>query len=257
MDGKVNFLTRRLVLCTGSSPIEPLSGIVSSYSPGISRIHLDTALNPPLLSSSLPAEVETTIAVIGASHSAILVLVNLCRLASTTHPNLHVKWFTRHKALRYAEYKDGWILRDNTGLKGRVAAWANQNLDQDVFLSSPVSKTVTKLWTPAEEGEHIYRAELPGCTHVVQAVGYQRDTLPRLTASDKTEPLDVQHDGLTGRFSSPGEGSQYVPGLFGAGIAFPERVTDPLGNEEHAVGLWKFMQFCDRVVPSWTDLAKS
>jgi hypothetical protein len=34
-----------------------------------------------------------------------------------------------------------------------------------------------------------------------------------------------------------------IPGLFGAGIAFPERVVDPHGNEEYAVGFWKFMKF--------------
>ena len=57
---------------------------------------------------------------IGASHSAILVLRNLYNLASTTHTKLRIKWLTRH-ALRYAEERDGWIFQDNTGLKGDVA----------------------------------------------------------------------------------------------------------------------------------------
>jgi hypothetical protein len=31
----------------------------------------------------------------------------------------------------------------------------------------------------------------------------------------------------------------------------PNRVVDPHGNEEYAVGFWKFMKFLKRVVPSW------
>ena len=100
---------------------------------------------------------------------------------------------------------------------------------------------------------------MPGCSNVVQAVGYKRDPLPELTVAGTQEPIGVEHDGLTGRFfsslaSSAGKGGQtYVPGLFGAGIAFPERVTDPAGNVEHAVGFWKFMKFLNRVVPQWVS----
>jgi len=35
------------------------------------------------------------------------------------------------------------------------------------------------------------------------------------------------------------------------GIAFPESVTDPEGNKEMAVGLWKFMRYLKRIVPDW------
>jgi hypothetical protein len=52
--------------------------------------------------------------------------------------------------------------------------------------------------------------------------------------------MSFDHD--TGMFHEPGRSSD-IPGLFGAGIAFPERVVDPHGNEEYAVGFWKFMKF--------------
>ncbi|KAK5036960.1 hypothetical protein LTR13_005340 [Exophiala sideris] len=42
-----------------------------------------------------------------------------------------------------------------------------------------------------------------------------------------------------------------IPGLLGAGIAFPEAVTDPLGNNESAVGMWKFMKYLQRVMPNY------
>jgi len=42
-----------------------------------------------------------------------------------------------------------------------------------------------------------------------------------------------------------------VSGLYGAGIAFPEKVLDPEKNVEYAVGLFKFMKYLQRVVPAW------
>jgi hypothetical protein len=156
---------------------------------------------------------------------------------------------------------DGWILRDNTGLKGQAANWAHQNLDDEAFTNSPVNKIITKVWTAGKE-EEAYKAELPGCTHIVQAVGYAQNPLPRFEIIGKDggapKPLHVEYDHSNGRFYKS-EGSKaehernYVPGLFGAGIAFPERVTDPHGNVEHAVGFWKFMRFVKRVVPDWVS----
>lgn len=204
--------------------------------------------------------------------------MNLSTLAATTHPNLRVKWFTRNP-LRYAEHMPGgWILRDNTGLKGEAAAWARANLeDGGVFEQSPVSRVVKKVWMGSgEDQDAIYKLELPGCSHVVQAVGYTRDALPALAVTEgggaPEEPLSVLYDNLSGRFvksvpvgsaatsttstasgasAEAGEEKEFVPGLFGAGIAFPERVTDPHGNVEYAVGFWKFMKFIKRVAPEW------
>jgi hypothetical protein len=262
MHNQKAFRTRRLVLCTGASPISSPSSIPSSSN--LTTIPLDTALKPSLLAQTIDPSSPTTIAVVGASHSAILVLMNLYNLASSSsHPNLRIKWFTRHKELRYAKEMDGWILYDNTGLKGDVAQWARDNLEDGVFETSPVSKVADKLWTPtAEPGreEGVYAAEMPGCTHLVQAIGYRRDPLPNLSSVAEPgavpEPLKIQPDSLTGRFFADGSrGGQgcYVPGLFGAGIAFPERVTDPAGHVECAVGMWKFMKFCNRVVPEWIE----
>jgi hypothetical protein len=104
-----------LVLCTGSKPLYTQLPVTDSK-----RIFLDHALAPSKLNQKIPRDVVATVGVIGASHSAVLVLRNLYLLASTTHTGLRIKWFTRH-LLRYAEEKDGWILRDNTGLKGDAA----------------------------------------------------------------------------------------------------------------------------------------
>ncbi|KAJ3571410.1 hypothetical protein NPX13_g5391 [Xylaria arbuscula] len=248
--------TPRIAFCTGSHP-------VSTTLPGTEKIHLspidlDIALKPSDLAKIFDPAANITVAVIGASHSAILVLMNLVNLANSSHPHLRIKWFTRNK-LRYAEYMDGWILRDNTGLKGQAADWARQNLDDEAFPNSPVNKVIQKVWTSGRE-EEAYREDFPDCTHIVQAVGYARNPLPRLEVVKKdgkaAEPLRVEYDNLNGRFyklesSKSGHERDFVPGLFGAGIAFPQRVTDPHGNVEHAVGFWKFMKFVKKVVPDW------
>ncbi|KAF9874093.1 hypothetical protein CkaCkLH20_08465 [Colletotrichum karsti] len=260
LDGENHVRTSRLVLSTGSSPISRPQLVTEKLPENLKMVHLDTALNPPLLGQTISQ--DATVAVVGASHSAILVLMNLYNLATTTHPDLRIKWFTRHKDLRYAEYKDGWILYDNTGLKGQAAQWARENLEEASFGGSPVSKVVTKLWTPPKEEQAAYETELPGCSHLIQAIGYQRNPLPDLSVAEEAgaeaQPLDVHHDASNGRFSSQPleattQGRTYIPGLFGAGIAFPERVVDPVGNVEHAVGFWKFMRFLKKSVPEWVE----
>jgi alpha-1,3/alpha-1,6-mannosyltransferase len=230
-----------LVLCTGSHPATGPLPVTD-----ITEIKLDPALKPSLLKSLLPKDTPTTIAVIGASHSAILVLRNLYILASSTHPHLRIKWFTRHP-LRYAEEREGWVFRDNTGLKGEVANWARENLEEDVLPSSDVSKYLEKITTTREREERDYHKHLPKCTHVIQAIGYTRNPIPMLKKGVKN--LNPEFDSLTGGFKDV-QGEE-VKGLYGAGIAWPNKVTDPEGNVEFAVGLAKFMNFLKAVVPDW------
>lgn len=233
----------RLVLCTGSSPI---SGPIPVTH--LADIHLDTALSPTILAKTIPTDQPAHVGVIGASHSAILVLRNLANLAASTHPHLRIKWFTRHP-LRYAEERDGWILRDNTGLKGEVATWARENLEPAVLASSSVAQHLTKVETSHADETETYQRELADCTHICQAIGYKAEPLPELRVEGKTVTPKFDHD--TGAFTDK-ESGERIPGLFGAGIAFPQKVVDPEGNTEFAVGLFKFMNFLKKVVPEWT-----
>ncbi|KAI1266376.1 hypothetical protein F5Y18DRAFT_383422 [Xylariaceae sp. FL1019] len=256
LDSGETFESSKMVLCTGSTPVSTTIPAIDNVSTSMTPVDLDTALAPSELSKTFDPTDSATVAVVGASHSAILVLMNLVALAQSSHPHLRIKWFTRNK-LRYAEYMDGWILRDNTGLKGQAADWARDNLDENTFSKSPVSDYVTKVWTAGREDE-AYKAELPECTHIVQAVGYARNPLPQLQIAPKSggpsKPLEVEYDNMSGRFfDKAGPKQEHIPGLFGAGIAFPERVTDPRGNVEYAVGFWKFMKFIKKVVPNWVN----
>ncbi|CBF84880.1 hypothetical protein AN1450.2 [Aspergillus nidulans FGSC A4] len=249
---EMEVMTPRLILCTGSSPTKtPIP--VDAH--GIQRLDLDVVLKPSELASALPQNQPTTVAVVGASHSAVLALLNLYDLARTSHSHLRIKWFTRHP-LRYAEYMDGWILRDNTGLKGRAADFARQQLEDSVLPTSEAGRYITKIDCAGGQSKETaqYQRHLPSCTHITQAIGYTRDPLPELSINrSPLSPDDLQWDSSFGGFTD--RHGRVIPGLHGAGIAFPERVVDPYGNVEHAVGFFKFMKFLKRVTPQWAATA--
>ncbi|KAL4911862.1 pyridine nucleotide-disulfide oxidoreductase-domain-containing protein [Aspergillus aurantiobrunneus] len=243
---EVEVMTSRLILCTGSSPTQ-----VPIHEDNVQRLDLDVVLKPSELASTLPRDSPSTVAVVGASHSAILALLNLFDLARTFHPQLRIKWFTRHP-LRYAEYMDGWILRDNTGLKGRAADFARQQLEDSALPTSEAGRFISKIDCSGGQSKEVaqYQLHLPSCTHLTQAIGYTRNPLPELSINKSLlTPDDLKWDSDFGGFTD--HSGRVIPGLHGAGIAFPERVVDPYGNVEHAVGFFKFMKFLKRVSPQW------
>jgi hypothetical protein len=245
--------TQRLVLCQGASPIDnPLPVPI----PNIQPLDLDTALSPSRLSQFFENIGPATVAVIGASHSAILVLMNLYSLASQSKPDLRVRWFSRHP-LRYAVQMDGWILRDTTGLKGEAAKWASENLEPHSFEHSDVSNYFERIQYDKGDEEGTFEERLPGCNFYVQAIGYKTDPTPTLTtkAGKEIEPYFHHERGSFHYVKESDCGTigdlAQVPGLFGCGVAYPERIKDPHGNVELAVGFLKFMKFVKKVRDDW------
>jgi len=145
---------------------------------------------------------------------------------------------------------------------------------------SDVAKYVTKIAYPAGEEEEVFGREMRDVDYYVKAIGYSADPIPALeTATGRGIRPEYDHENgsftyLTGdgkgdagasenagagrdvgasrgQVGAGEDGRKVLPGLFGAGIAWPERVTDPHGNVEMAVGFWKFMRYVRRVVPSW------
>jgi hypothetical protein len=254
--------SRRLILCTGSTPLNPpLPSNLSHITP----LDLDVSLSPTRLSEQLLPLGPTTIAVIGASHSAVLVLMNLSQIALTTKPDLKILWFTRHP-LRYAEYDETGhvIARDNTGLKGQAAVWARENLEEGKLETSPVGKVLEKIAYRKGDEEVVYARHMTkDVDFVIQAIGYARNPLPTIKVSSKGEEEvkpEFDHDKGVFTYSSPltsaksasaelGSEKRILPGLFGAGIAFPEKIVDKkYGHEEYNVGFFKFM----KAVRRWT-----
>lgn len=160
------------------------------------------------------------IAVFGSSHSAILAIRELIE-----HKIKRVINFYR-SPLKFALYLDDWILYDDTGLKGTTATWAREHVENP-------TKNLERYLATAENIAHY----LPLCNKAIYAVGFQRRHLPII------DNLGViAYDDKVGIIA---------PGLFGVGIAFPEGKITPVHALEYRVGLWKFMDYLNRVVPIW------
>lgn len=244
-----SFESNCVILATGSQP-RSLKGEKSlskkfgvewapdSYSP--EEINLDDALTPSILKEKVRP--DDRVAVIGTSHSGILVLKNLAELPN--RPKV-IDSFSRSPLL-YATYYDDWILYDNTGLKGLAAVWAKEMLETNKI------PNLNRISVEKNE-EEIYRKYIPQCTKIVYAIGYDRNPLPSITIKGygSLNDKDVTYEKTTGQLLESGlEGSKILYGLYGYGIGFPEVVKDKVGNVEEAVGLIKFMKYQKRVIPS-------
>ncbi|MBY0545194.1 MAG: FAD-dependent oxidoreductase [Gammaproteobacteria bacterium] len=203
---------KNVILATGAEP-------KSLPFPGVEEIHLDIALDPDKLDSS--CNKDDIVAVFGSSHSAILILKTLlekCQVKKVINFYL--------SPLRYAVYFDDWILFDNTGLKGMAADWARENIN---------GKLPAKLERIIAHEENI-RFTLPLCHKAIYAIGFQK----RLISVEGMHALEYND-----------KNGIIAPGLFGLGIAFPEAKIDRNGTLEYRVGLWKFMEYLNHVMPIW------
>jgi hypothetical protein len=210
------FLAKRVFLCIGS------------YSKSFSENHcypIEMALNgefPPNLNSA---------AVIGSSHSAMLVVMNLVKFYGI--PKLHLFFHTTSK-LRFAQRKfpdrSDVFINDNTGLKGEVADWC---LEHQSELESESEVQINRTRFQSFPSTALEKIKI--CDLIISATGYERNDLP------------VIIDGRELSFNNTG--GILAEGLYGFGIAFPETVHDcDTGRPERAVGLWKCMKFVKKTI---------
>ncbi len=184
----------------------------------LEEIPVSVALNPEKL--ALHVDQNDTVAVFGSSHSAILILSNLL--------NLQAKVINFYRSAHlYAVDMGDWLLFDNTGLKGYAATWAKKHLD------GTMPKNLQRVLSSDHQSEEF----LAKCNKAVYAVGFKARKLPVL---EQYGNMDYNHK--TGIIA---------PGLFGFGIAFPEVAYDRFMNIEHRVGLWKFMEYLNKILPIW------
>lgn len=206
-----NVVSSNVILATGATPN------VLQYGLDANEMPLSTALNPELLK-------ETTrpgdhVVVFGASHSGVLVIKNLleagCRVTN----------FYR-SPLKYALYQEDHIIYDNTGLKGHAAIWAKEHLH-----GQSIENFTRRCLSECSKEEMTQP-----CDHVVYATGFTTRHVP-------SPDLDCrQYDANTGIIAL---------GLFGLGVAYPERVIDRYGISELSVGLFKFSNYLAKVLPLW------
>ena len=185
----------------------------------LDEIPVEVALDPEKL-AQLALE-GATVAVFGSSHSSMIALPHLLR-----HPVAKVINFYR-SPLKYAVYLDDWILFDDTGLKGQAAVWARENIDGDL------PERLERCWVSSPE----FDEKLAECDRAVYTVGFERRKLPETPQWGELEYN--QQNGIL------------APGLFGLGIAFPEYAEDPYGFGQYRVGLQKFMDYLNAVLPLW------
>jgi cation diffusion facilitator CzcD-associated flavoprotein CzcO len=204
--------SKNVVLAVGAVP-------KSLDYPELDEIAVEVALDAEKLAQE-PLE-GATVAVFGSSHSSMIALPHLLR-----QPVKKVINFYRG-TLKYAVYLDDWILFDDTGLKGRAAQWARENID------GVLPERLERCWVEGPE----FKEKLAECDRVIYTVGFERRTLPE---TPQWGQLDYnQQNGII------------APGLFGLGIAFPEYAEDPYGYGQFRVGLKKFMDYLNAVLPLW------
>lgn len=166
-------------------------------------------------------DLTKTYAVFGSSHSAIMIIRYLVELNVKKVINFY------RSPCRYALELPDWTLFDNTGLKGQTAEWARQYVD---------GQWPANLVRHASHEVNIAQY-LPECDAAIYAVGFkQRHSI---IMGDYEHMHYNPHVGIIG------------PGLFGFGIAYPEKKEDPFGSAEMQVGLWKFMTYINKVLPIW------
>lgn len=203
---------KNIILCIGAE-----TKLLPFTNPSV--IPLEIALNPSKLAQEVDS--QDVVGVFGASHSAVLVLANLLQLKPKMVHN-----FYRSPHLHAVELAD-WILFDNIGLKGFAAKWASEHLDG----------TLPKNLKRCHILDKTFEEMLAVCNKVIYAVGFERRKIPVLEQFPNATYQDT-----TGIIA---------PGLFGLGIAYPQVQFDPLGNREYRVGLWKFMDYLNTVLPIW------
>ncbi len=204
--------SKNVVLAVGSVP-KKLSYVE------LDEIPIEDALDPAKL-AQLPLD-GATVAVFGSSHSSMIALPNLLNTPVKKVINFY------RSPLKYAVYLDDWTLFDDTGLKGLAANWARENIDG----------TYPQRLERCSVGDQEFDKMLRMCDHVVYTVGFERRHLP---LTPQWGALD--YDPTNGILA---------PGLFGVGVAFPEYWIDPLGAGQYRVGLQKFMQRLNTVLPLW------
>lgn len=203
---------KNTILATGSEP--------NSLSMGnVPEIPLQIALDKNKLKQVVADKKK--ISVIGSSHSAIILVRDLLELGVENVANFYLD------PLRYAVFFEDWTLFDNTGLKGNTAKWARENLHGNL-----PKGLARHLSTPENLRQYFDDSDA-----VIYATGFKRRA--------------INIEGLKKDFDYNPHSGVIAPGLFGAGIAFPEKTIDRYGHQELSVGLWKFMVYLKKIMPLW------
>lgn len=206
--------SKNVILATGSIP-KKLSYLSSAV------IQLENAMVSNKLINHINA--NDTIAVFGSSHSAVLVLKNLVE-----HNVKRIINFYREQIF-YAVFYEDYPLFGNDGLIGPAAAFAREHID------GTLPPNLERVFSSDDNIKHY----IPQCNKVIYAIGFERRKFPIIDGVLNMKY--VEHCGII------------APGLFGLGIAFPQTIYNQFGIMERRVGIWKFTEYLQRVMPIWLN----
>ncbi|MBE8215106.1 MAG: FAD-dependent oxidoreductase [Endozoicomonadaceae bacterium] len=208
------YQAKRVILATGSEP--------KKLNLPFENIDLAIALNDELLAEQSNTWSNETIGVFGSSHSAILVLENVLNMGVKKVINFY------KTPLKYAMSYEDFTLFDNTGLKKHAADWASKNID------GVLPCNLDRMLCSDDRQSEV----LSQCTQLVYAIGFDR----KASVLVEGYSANMQYNEYNGIIA---------PGLFGLGIAYPNKKTDAFGYTENNVGVVKFFHHIQRCFPMW------
>lgn len=156
--------------------------------------------------------------VVGSSHSAMLVVMNLIENGAQHVRNLYRSDF------RYQHMTPhGWKRYQGTGLKGPVGDWVRFNASHPALERIRVS---------GETGSLLPHLPDTSDGPIVCAIGYTRNALPAIHLHDRSEPLsgNTYHRDTGALLEAPNRN------IFGGGIAYPQDTIEGDGRREPWVG---------------------
>jgi thioredoxin reductase len=232
--------TKRAILATGATA---KTLVLPTKLDAVTMIHPNIVFIQTELQAYLQQNPHIkTVAVIGSSHSAALATMHLLKAG------IHVKQFM-NKEYKYAtpavtESGVKYTMYDNTGLKGDVAIFTRQLLEETKSESGAYKGKLSRyVGKDHAEVNALLETYLVGCTHAVATIGYE----PSCTLQINRKPLSqFPHNNKTTEFHG-------VKGLFGIGVAFPQEVKAISGEVESAVGIGKFWSTATdpKVIKTW------
>lgn len=208
------FTSHSVVLATGSHP-------VSLNYPCKKEIQLDIALDKEKLKTCVNS--NDAIAVVGSSHSAILILKHLSEIKIARMINLF------KNPIRYGTDMGESNQIFYNGLRGPTAHWAYHVLEKN---------TPTNIFR-VHNTQQARDAWLPICNKIIYAIGYQQNKVPLVGKTEDTLKYDK-------------ESGIIKPRLFGIGIAFPDMIIVD-GKPEEQIGLVYFMKRAQKLIPEWSQ----
>ena len=215
-------ISENVIFCPGQTPIS------LPYNNDI-EIPLEIGLNFNILKLLVEERKIKTIAIYGSSHSSMLVIKNAYEAGVEKIINFY------REPIKHAEYMDGWIRWDNTGLKGDCSEWVKEYIEGD-------KKAKNIFRYDNSDPSFNDRQYLKGIDAVCYTIGFSRKNYPQLVINGNNVDSNKMYNNYNPHTC------EISQNMIGMGIGFPEKVTSPEGDTSFNVGLLDFIKTANVVL---------